>query len=388
MKNIIYILVPLGFLIISCASSKKQLSKGAYETAFEKAIRKLSKNPSDNQEIEVLASAYSIIKTKANHKIDQLLSVESGDAMLEALYVYKQMQKYTDRILYLSNKVTDRLTLQDYHETITTLSNKTCDVLFAEADELLMHKHKLDAQLAHEKLESIRYINPHYPNLKNMLVRAAEIGTFNVAVDLNDYFRLHPEYQFAQNFENDVYRTLNRTKWIRFDHLHSEHVDGQLALNIDFIGVRALPVVSNVETYNRKIEVEEYILDQNGNVRKDSLGNDLKLIKYKNISARVVEEVYQYDLALAGEIFMETLYGNGHPNVDPLDFLHSHQIYRYRISGNEEAIDPDILDEMYRHNRKKQFEQQAWFETNKYRVHDYITDRLSESARYFEGRYS
>ncbi len=388
MKNIIYFLIPLTFALISCASSKKQLSRGSYEAAFEKAIRKLSKNPFDNQELEVLASSYSIIKTMATHKIDQLLSVESSGALLEALYLYKQMQKYTDRISYLPNRVTERLTLEDYSENIITLSNNVSDLLFAEAEELLIRKHKLDAQLAHEKLESIRYINPHYPDLKNMLIQAAEIGTFNISVNLNDYFRLHPDYQFAQNFENDVYRTLNRNKWIRFDHLNSEQVDGQLALNIDFVGVRALPVVSHVETYNRKMEIVEYILDENGNVRKDSLGNDLKVIKYKNISARVVEEVYQYDLVLAGEIFMEALYGKGHPNIDPLDFLHSHQIYRYRISGNEEAIDIDLLEDIYRHNRKKQFEQQAWFESNKYRVQDYIRERLSESAEYFEQRYS
>ena len=57
--------------------------------------------------------------------------------------------------------------------------------------------------------------------------------------------------------------------------------------------------------YTETKEIEdgfEYVFDENGNVKKDSLGNDIKIPKYKTISCNVVEFFQRKTAIISGQL--------------------------------------------------------------------------------------
>jgi major membrane immunogen (membrane-anchored lipoprotein) len=47
MKRIVHVILILTILLAACGSSKKQLQKGNYDAAIQKAVKQLRKDPKD-----------------------------------------------------------------------------------------------------------------------------------------------------------------------------------------------------------------------------------------------------------------------------------------------------------------------------------------------------
>ena len=57
MKRIVPVIFILTILLAGCGSSKKQLEKGNYDAAIQKAVKDLRKDPKDTKQIDILNQA-------------------------------------------------------------------------------------------------------------------------------------------------------------------------------------------------------------------------------------------------------------------------------------------------------------------------------------------
>jgi hypothetical protein len=101
-----------------------------------------------------------------------------------------------------------------------------------------------------------------------------------------------------------VLRDLN-TRWLNFDTFENENItyDHLLVLNVT-------DIVFSPESLERQIireskEIQDgtrYDLDSDGNVKKDSLGNDIRVPNFVEVSAEVTEIVQQKSAYVSGAL--------------------------------------------------------------------------------------
>ena len=60
------------FLLSSCRSSKKQLEKGNYPMALDKAVKQLRRDRDDSKQIAILDRSYKILNELDNERIRYL----------------------------------------------------------------------------------------------------------------------------------------------------------------------------------------------------------------------------------------------------------------------------------------------------------------------------
>ena len=69
MKRIIPFIFILTIILSGCGSSKKQLEKGNYDAAIQKAVKQLRKDPTDVKQIDILNQAYKVSNDQDNERV-------------------------------------------------------------------------------------------------------------------------------------------------------------------------------------------------------------------------------------------------------------------------------------------------------------------------------
>ena len=82
----------------------------------------------------------------------------------------------------------------------------------------------------------------------------------------------------------------------------------------------------------------EYVLDERGNVKKDTLGNDIKVPKMVNIRARVFESFQSKTLHLEGRLEFFDLHNNHLMDSRKLSVATVFENYASTFSGDRRAL--------------------------------------------------
>ncbi|MDF1550936.1 MAG: hypothetical protein P1P88_24145 [Bacteroidales bacterium] len=292
-KLIVFLLATL--MIYSCDSPKKALQRGSYEQACILAIKKLQKKPADVENAEIFTVAYQKANQADMDRIEYLkLSGEqtSWDEIHKLYTKLDRRQKLAETILPLrAGGKTVNFEHINYNEKIIEAKNSAADFHYNKGLDLL-NGTKDEARLAFNHLEQARSYSSNYPDIEQKIKEAKEKGTTTVFVSsLNKtYAQLSPEFMgnlvdFGMNELDD--------NWTRY---FNSPVKQQFDYNI-FISITSIYVSPNDIKESKEIvkkEVRdgwEYEYDAKGNVKKDSVGNDLKKPKYKTISCTVTSKI-------------------------------------------------------------------------------------------------
>ena len=91
MKKIIPFFFILTILFSGCGSSKKQLSKGNYDAAIDKAVKELRRDPDDEKQIEILTESYRVANELDNERIRYLKMEGRPDSWDEIYQIYQAL---------------------------------------------------------------------------------------------------------------------------------------------------------------------------------------------------------------------------------------------------------------------------------------------------------
>jgi molecular chaperone GrpE (heat shock protein) len=87
-----------------------------------------------------------------------------------------------------------------------------------------------------------------------------------------------------------------------------------------------------------------YVLDKNGNVMRDSLGNDIKQTKYKNLQCALVETVQSKFCQIDGDIDVIQMNPNKELVKDPIRAQSNFENISSRAIGDIQALDAKQLE--------------------------------------------
>ena len=330
----------LVLFAVSCTSSQKLLERGQYDRAIDKAVEKLQKKPGDSEELEVLKEAFELANMFDNERIEYLQLEGNDENWIEIFELYEQLDRRQDKIRRLPSRVRNQFEFVNYDRAIVDSKSAAADVSYRRGLEYMEQGGKENYRLAWAEFIRAAELYPGYEDVEQKIEEARVLGlNHTLFVAENNSGVMVPEY-FETELSKITLRDLN-TRWLNIDTFENNNItyDHLVVLNVTNI-------VFSPESVERQIireskEIQDgmtYAYDDDGNVRKDSLGNDIRIPNMINVSAEVTEVLQQKSAFVGGTLDIFELESDQLVHTDNLsvEFLFEN---RYgTVSGDERAL--------------------------------------------------
>lgn len=350
MKKGVLIIFAITIILSGCGSSKKQLQKGNYDTAIATAVKKLRKDPEDAKQASILERSYKVVNDQDNERI-KFLKMEGRPQNWDEIYqIYKRLSDRQAMVrtvmpLNVGGKSIDYSYI-DYMSEMIAAKRKSADYYFAHGNELMKTGLKDNYRQAYyEYIRAKEYVGD-YEGIDARIQESKYLGMSRVFVSLQNTTMI----KFPKDFEEDLLtvdlQALN-SEWVEYHTLNlDQNANYDYFINVNVKNI----VVSPDQTAQRdsviKRDVEdgfEYKLDKKGNVMKDTLGNDIKVKKFKTLQCALVSTFQTKTCIIEGDI--ETIQVN--PNKllkkDPIGAKSTFENISARPIGDAGALSASQL---------------------------------------------
>jgi len=356
MKNlasITSILIVFLFLLLqSCSSAEKLVETGQYDQAIALAQKRLSGKDRKNPKlVRAAEDAFAKITVRNLREIDRLKGANQDENWGTINSLYRDIRKRQDALAPLlpltdKNGYTATFNFVEVDRLEQESRNKAAAYHYQEANRLLALAEKGDkpaARAAYLDLEqTLRYFR-NYRDAAQLQNRAHELGTTHIVVKVENVAPVVTPVAFERQLQQVNVADLNNF-WQQY-HLDNNPrfaYDYQIKLKITQISVSPEVVREREYVDTRTIEDGyEYILDTRGNVKKDSLGNDIKVPKKITIQAVVLEVLQQKEATVAGTVEVYNLHERRLVRSQPLNATTVFENYASTFRGDERALSND-----------------------------------------------
>jgi len=157
--------------------------------------------------------------------------------------------------------------------------------------------------------------------------------------------------QFPKEFEQDLlvldFPSLN-SEWVEYytQNLNSNtQYDYFVNVNVKNIAVSPNQTIQKDSVIKRDVEDGfTYVLDKKGNVMRDSLGNDIKLKKYKTLQCALVESIQTKACRIDGDVEVIQMNPNKVLKKDPIGAQSNFENVSSRALGDIQALNAQQLE--------------------------------------------
>lgn len=346
----ILLITMIAFLFGGCASSSKLLQRGQYDAAIQKSVRKLLKNPNDHEEILVLERAYNIANEQNSERIRFLKREGNIRNNPEILHLYNMMKNRQTLVrtvlpLYLPDRVI-QFPYIDYDEEIIAAQAGAAEYHYNQALQLMNRREKEAYRLAWENLMLVKEYAGDYKDVNQLAYEARTKGISRVLVTADNRTHLNLAPEFVEQLLTVDPRGLDN-EWIEF---YYKDLDESIAFDY-YVDVSLMSIiVSPNELVDKDRIVEnsiedgfEYLLDDRGNVMKDSLGNDIKIPKYTDVFCTVIETHQRKSVNIDGTLDIVSEHPRRLLKREPVYAFTVFEHISARAIGDLRALDEETL---------------------------------------------
>lgn len=355
MKN--FTIITVLFLVLSSCVGRKQIEKqlntGNYDQAINNALKKLetNKNVKRKQDyVYMLREAYYKVVEDNLYRIDQLIKDGNPEYYQDIFNIYRQLDSRQNSIksvlpLHLNGKEV-KFKFNNYTSNIVAYKNKVSDYKYKQAKQLLATNAKYDARQAYTLLEDIEAINPNFKDIRELMDQAHFIGTDFVLVAVkNETNQIVPTRLEDDLLNLDTYG-LNNKFWTSYHSTPLSDISYDYSMDLELKRINISPEHVYEKQQLRELEVVdgwEYVLDENGNVAKDSLGNDIKQDKIVTVRARFFEIQQVKSTQVIGKVVFTDLKQNQILESFPIDSEFIFENFYGRVNGDRRALNEDDI---------------------------------------------
>lgn len=284
-------------LLIGCRSPEKLLQKGDYDAAIDKSIKLIVKGKAKNEDKVLLDKAYKLANQRDQQRIDFLVRENRPENWEEIFHLYSALDYRQNKVqkvlpLTISGKQVN-YSYVDYSAKIIEAKKKAADYYYKAGLKQMDINTKESCRQAYYDFLKVREYRPSdYPEVENLINDARYMGISRVLIDLDSRLPVKLPASFYDEVRSVHVSDLNST-WVEY-HLgrvdRETTYDYQITIRLEYMEVT--PPLEETTEYMRRKQIQdgfEYVLDSRGNVMKDSLGNDIKVPKYKNLACTVIK---------------------------------------------------------------------------------------------------
>jgi hypothetical protein len=195
----------------------------------------------------------------------------------------------------------------DYDAEIIAAKKKAADFFYNNGKGLLENAlQKQDFRDAYYQLmKASEYSGGQYENLDALIYDARMKGVSRVIVQVNNQTPLKLPPMVEEDLISFDTQGLGN-EWVEY---HFKHVDDQASYDyaayVKLLSIVVSPdnVKDTDQIFKKNIsDGFDYVLDANGNVMKDTAGNDIKLQKFKEITCTLIETEQHKSVEIRGEV--------------------------------------------------------------------------------------
>ncbi len=346
-KNYFFLLTFI-WLLSSCSASKKaenNIESGNYDEAFDIGFTQLSKDKGNDKLVLAFKKAFDKANERDLKQID-LLKTQNNPANFKRIYALyesldaRQYQVISLQPLYHNGKEV-AFNITDYSNEIAVSKKNYSQYLLNAANEK-MKGTKLDAREAYKLYGELEYVNPTFANnITDLVYQAKMKGSSFVWLKLDNKIA-------SATTQDDVNELLRieesnmKNPWVIYHATKDKKINYDYEIGILLSHLNIAPQQVNSELVPQQARIKdgwEYIYDANGNVAKDSLGNDRKRDKIITVQAEVRVLQQLKSAQVDGTITIKNLINNttttNQPVLGEARFENTYAVYR----GDQRAIE-------------------------------------------------
>lgn len=346
-------------VLISCGGVKKTqeaLNSGNYQLAMNKAIKNLrdNKTKKGNQEyVLLLEEAFAKNQQRELEQIN-FFKKDGNPANLEKIYnSYVSLRNLQNQIkpllplpIYDENRNAS-FQFKDYANAIVNTKEELANYLYDNAVQLSKNAvNKQDYRAAYEDFAYLLKINPGFKDATKRMEEARLQGQDYVKVALyNATEQIIPQRLEDALLDFNTYGINDFWTQYHSNPLGNINYDYEMAL--DFQNIFISPEqVTEKQLVKEKIVKDgfEYVLDKNGNVAKDSLGNDIKVDKLKTVRCDFYRFTQSKTAEIGAKISFTDLKTNQVINSYPLSSGFAFEHVYASHSGDKRALEQDLIN--------------------------------------------
>ncbi len=333
------------FLVLACGGVKKTqeaINSGNYGNAIDKSLRNLVENKTKkgNQPyILLLEEAYAKNVERELQRI-AFLEKEENPANYEAIYNgYNNLHTIQERVrpllpLYIVEENRDaKFAFQNYENDLLDSKDQLSEYLYDNASDLLENAtNKQDYRKAYDDFTYLDEINPGFEDTKQRIEEAHAKGLDYIRVAMvNQTDQIIPVRLQEELLNFNTYGL--DELWTRYHTNHLGNIKYDYEMQVALREINISPEQVNEKQIIKEKQIKDgytYARDNEGNIVRDSLGNRIKIDRFKTVrcdfyqftqfkTAQVVGKVRFTDLntkqeissyPLSSEFIFEHIYAN------------------------------------------------------------------------------
>lgn len=353
MRFILFIVLS-AVISISCSSVKrtqKYTAKGQYDKAIDLAVKKLQQNRNSKNSATHMATiedAFSKAVKEDLRNISRYKKENNSSSIKNTYYTYLALEERQNKLRALlpfpNSRGKEKIVLQNYDYEIVASKNAYLSVLYDEGTAFMNRRNKQDYRNAHHVFSELNTIEPNYKNVHQLLDDALFQGTDFVLVKLNNHSgkiiptRLQQELLDFNTYQLDDF-------WTEYHASENRKINYAYEINFDFRTIEISPerMIEKEYVRQKQLKNEDFRRDRAGNIMKDSLGNPIKIITYKDVEAKIDLTTQQKSVLVGGTVVYFDIERNRQINSYPLatEFIFENIFAKY--TGDKEALNDDDL---------------------------------------------
>ncbi len=218
--NTFYKTLLLAFIIIglgSCATGKNAFDKGDYETALNRAVKRLQSNPNNQKAQQVLIDGYAYASTYHLNRIKEL-NRSTDTFKWERIYSeYAILNKYY-RDINRCPACLSAVTPKSYFDEQNQASLEAADVQMSLGMESLNINTIETGRQAYSHFEAAFRYNNQIVNIDSLLNAALDMGTVKVLIEPIPVHsrRLELTNEYFENRMFEYFRQFERNRFVKF----------------------------------------------------------------------------------------------------------------------------------------------------------------------------
>lgn len=355
-KNLL--LISTLALFVSCGGVKKtqkSINTGDYFTAINTSIENLAKNKSKKSNQPYIILLEEAFKKSTERELQRLdfLTNDENPAHFEAIYkTYVNLQSIQERIKPLQPlRIFDenrnaRFVFNDYQDDIIDSKDDLSDYLYDNASELLKNAtRKQDYRKAYDDFGYLNEINPGYDDSNLKMEEAYLKGLDFVRVDMmNNTEQIIPARLEEELLNFDVYGLDGL--WTQYHNNPQPDIKYDYAMKLSLREINISPEQVNEKQIIKERQIKDgykYAVDTQGNVVKDSLGNKIKIDKFKTVKCNFYQFTQLKRAQVSGVLNFTDLESKQQLDSYPLssEFIFEHIYANY--DGDKRALENDLV---------------------------------------------
>jgi hypothetical protein len=340
----------LIFGFTACQSGRNMMESGNYDGAVDFYARKLrGKKNKKNDHVKGLELAFRKAQNRDLNTANHLTDAGRPENWERINELHRQIRRRQNRIAPLLPLVSkDGYRANIEFVDIAALEAESCrraaDYLYEKASALINRaaadQDKNAAREAYNLLHDLenRYFRD-YRESRVLKVRARELGTSYILVDVqNNSGRILPAY-FSSRLLAMSKRDLD-SEWKDFSFQEQPGVAyDRVVFKVRNIDVSPERIHERAYIDEKEIQDgKEYVLDERGNVKKDTNGNDITRPRFIRIRANVVEVFQSKAARLSGHVEIYDTHRNNMLDMRDLSTEVLFEHYASTFTGDKRAL--------------------------------------------------